>query len=82
MYRNNRFCWFGSVQFGSVTINFDRHWSISSGINRGRKKKREHKKREKMEISRSGAAPLRVISSPCAGRTNEATFGRVRFDGV
>ncbi|RZR97788.1 hypothetical protein BHM03_00027062 [Ensete ventricosum] len=52
-------------------IDFDNRRSISDGINRGRKKKRELKKREKMEIIRSVVGlPLPAISSPCAGRKN------------
>ncbi|RZS23795.1 hypothetical protein BHM03_00056769 [Ensete ventricosum] len=58
---------FGSVPFGPVTIDFDNRRSISGGINRGRKKKRESKKTEKMEIIRSGVGlSLLKISSPCA----------------
>ncbi|RRT34444.1 hypothetical protein B296_00056697 [Ensete ventricosum] len=62
---------FGSVPFGPVTIDFDNRRSISGGINQRRKKKRESKKREKMEIIRSGVGlSLLKISSPCAGRKN------------
>ncbi|RZS27596.1 hypothetical protein BHM03_00061099, partial [Ensete ventricosum] len=41
---------FDLVPFGPVTIDFDDRLSISGGINRERKKKRESKKREKIEI--------------------------------
>ncbi|RZS07253.1 hypothetical protein BHM03_00038060, partial [Ensete ventricosum] len=48
--------------------DFDYRRSISGGINRGRKKKRELKK---MEIIRPGVGlPPRAISSPCVGRKN------------
>ncbi|RWW43526.1 hypothetical protein BHE74_00050806, partial [Ensete ventricosum] len=82
---------FGSVPFGPVSIDFDNRRSISGGINRGRKKKRESKKREKMEIIRSGVGlPPRVISSPCISRknvspcrrSNEATFGAIQWGSV
>ncbi|RRT79254.1 hypothetical protein B296_00018717 [Ensete ventricosum] len=56
-------------------IDFDNRRSISDGINRGRKKKRELKKREKMEIIRSVVGlPLPAISSPCAGRKNNSNL--------
>ncbi|RRT75491.1 hypothetical protein B296_00031170 [Ensete ventricosum] len=42
----------------AVTVNFDRRRSISSGINRGRKKKRE-KKRENLEIRHCVPIPIR-----------------------
>ncbi|RWW01014.1 hypothetical protein GW17_00035970, partial [Ensete ventricosum] len=64
---------FGSVRSGSVpvSIDFDNRRSISGSINRGRKKKRESKKREKMKIIRSGVGlPPQAISSPCTGRKN------------
>ncbi|RRT33347.1 hypothetical protein B296_00040421, partial [Ensete ventricosum] len=82
--------WFDLVPFGPITIDFDNRLSISGGINRERKMKRESKKREKMEIIfilsrkkkrekmkiiRSGVGlPLQVISSPCTGRK---TYPRV-----